>query len=457
MQVKRRMNIPRVMIAAASSGSGKTTITCGILQALVNRGMKVASFKCGPDFIDPMFHERVIGTEAGNLDLFFTDPETTRYLFGRVAKDSDISVVEGVMGFYDGSGGSSVKASSYDLSCKLGIPVILVVDCKGMSVSAAAIVKGFAGFMDNNIKGVILNNMSEKLFVPIKELIEREMNVRVIGYVPRVKDIMVESRHLGLVLPHEVGGLKDRLGRLADLLERTLDIDLLLQIAGSACSFEYIEPAIVHEPMKVRIGVAKDECFCFIYRDNMELLERYGAEIAYFSPLNDKCLPPDIQGMILPGGYPELYAERLSTNAAMLDSIYRSINNGMPCMAECGGFMYLHERLEDHTGTYRKMAGVIKGNAFRTGKLSRFGYISVTPKNDGLLKKGRTIKGHEFHYWDSTDCGNGCEAVRTTGERYECMHHGESIAAGFPHLYYYSDPDTAYNFLLKCASYKEKR
>jgi len=451
------MNAPRIMIAAVSSGSGKTMITCGILQALVNRGMKVASFKCGPDYIDPMFHENVIGTESKNLDLFLADTRTTKYIFGSTAENSDISVVEGVMGFYDGKGGNSFEASSYDLSGRLDIPVILVVDTMGMSTSAAALVKGFTEFRENNIKGVILNNMDEKIYDPIKEMIEKELKVPVMGYVPPVKELVIESRHLGLLMPHEITGLKEKLNGLAVLLERTLDIDEIIQTARSARDLRYEEPKFGYEKNNVKIGVAKDECFCFIYKDNIELLERFGAEIIYFSPLNDEHLPDDIEGMIIPGGYPELYAERLSGNISMLNEINSRIKEGMPCMAECGGFMYLHDELEDTSGILRKMVSVISGKAFRTEKLLRFGYATITSKNDGILNKDRNIKGHEFHFWESTDCGDDCDAVRTTGERYGCMHNTENLAAGFPHLYYLSDPGTANNFLVKCSLYEKRR
>ena len=450
------MHLPRIMIAAVSSGSGKTTITCGILQALVNRKMKVASFKCGPDFIDPMFHENVIGTASKNLDLFFTDTETTKYLFGSAAEDADISVVEGVMGFYDGKGGRSLDASSYDLSVRLKIPVILVVDCKGLSTSVVPIIKGFKEFRENSIKGVILNNMTEKVYGPVKEMIEDELRLPVIGYVPNIRDLVIESRHLGLVMPREISGLKQKLNDLALLLERTLDIGLLIETARSACDLRYHGPEIDDTGVKVRIGVAKDECFCFMYKDNIELLERLGAEIVHFSPLHDADIPEGISGIIIPGGYPELFADVLSKNVTMLDRIGQCIAGGMPCMAECGGFMYLHDELEDSSGNIRRMVAAVHGRAFRTKKLTRFGYVSITSEKDGILNRDTNIRGHEFHYWDSTDCGDDCDALRTTGERYRCMHNRDNIAAGFPHLYYYSDPGTARNFVMRCSSYSER-
>jgi len=445
------MNIPRVMFAAPASGSGKTLITCGILQALVNRKMKVSSFKCGPDFIDPKFHERVIGTTSGNIDLFLAGTETSKYLFGRTAEHSDISVVEGVMGFYDGIG-NTIDASSYDVSSKLNIPVVLVVDGRGSSTSAAATAKGFLEFRKNNIKGVIINNTNEKVYQGLKPIIEKELGLKAIGYVPKVKELVIESRHLGLIMPHEIDALKEKLMKLAETLERTLDIDEIVHIASSAGEFSYKAPKFPKK-VKVRIGVAKDDCFCFIYNNNIELLERLGAEIVYFSPLHDKQIPKDIGGLIIPGGYPELFADALSRNKKMLADIERSVQNGIPCMAESGGFMYLHKELEDAAGKYHKMAGVIDGRAFRTEKLSKFGYHTYTAMNDGLMPEGTVIRGHEFHYWDSTACGNDCDAVRPSGGQHRCMHNTENIFAGFPHMYYYSNPNSLYQFLKRSAAY----
>ena len=451
------MKIPRIMFTAPASGSGKTLITCGTLQALVNRGMNVASFKCGPDYIDPMFHERVIGTRSGNLDVFFTGTDVTRYLFGRVARDADISVTEGVMGFYDGLGGKSVESSSYDVSVRLDMPVIIIVNCKGASVSIVPLIKGFLEFRDNNIKGVILNNTHEKVYGPIKEMIEDELGIEVIGYVPSVKDLVIGSRHLGLVLPSEVDGLREKMNGLAEMLEKTVDIDSLIRIADSVPDFPYEEPILGYDAVSTKIGVAFDDCFSFVYKDNIEILKRMGAEIEYFSPLHDRHLPEDIGGMIIPGGYPELYADALSGNSTMLREIRESIDNGMPCMAECGGFMYLHDRLEDDSGTFHKMVGVIEGTAFRTKTLSRFGYVTVKTKKNGLMGSGMKIKGHEFHYWDSDNCGTDCKAKKPSGGEYDCMHIRDNMVAGFPHLYYYSNPDVPHRFLEKCASYLRGR
>ena len=448
------MNLPRFMIAAPASGSGKTLATCGMLQALVNRGLDVASFKCGPDYIDPMFHSRVIGTRSKNLDAFFVDDDILKYLFGRTAQECDISVVEGVMGFYDGIAVDSTVASSYDVSQKLGIPVILLLNCRGASISALAMLKGFLEFRENNIKGVVFNNMSEKVFLSLKDSV-REMGVEPVGYIPKVSDLVLESRHLGLVLPSEIDELKEKLNRLAEVLEGTLDMDLLIRIANDAPDLDYQAPEVRPISEKVRIGFADDEVFCFTYEDNIELLERCGAEIVRFSPLNDPHLP-DVDGIVLSGGYPELHADGLKRNGPMMSEIRQKVSEGMPCIAECGGFMYLHEEMEDSEGKMHRMCGVIPGKVANAGKLTRFGYASFTPSEKGMMPSASGIKGHEFHYWDSDCCGEDWEAVKTNGRRYRCIHDTGTLLAGFPHLYYYSDPRAVTAFLEKCAEYSKK-
>ena len=305
------MLIPRILFCAGSSGSGKTLITCGILQALINRGLKPASFKCGPDYIDPMFHTKVLGTKSRNLDTFFADDETLRYLFVKNASDCDIAVMEGVMGYYDGLGGVSTEASTYDVQRATGTPAVLIVNGRGASTSLAATVKGFCDFRpDSNIKGVIINHIKAGMYPVLKEYLERECNVQVLGYAPEVPDLVLESRHLGLVMPHEIINLKERLMKLADVLAETIDLDRLVKLAETAPEIEAAAPvkAELKCEKSVKIAVARDEAFCFIYEDNLALLRELNAEIVEFSPIRDMEIPDDVKGLILYGGYPELFA-----------------------------------------------------------------------------------------------------------------------------------------------------
>lgn len=457
------MNVPRILLTAPASGSGKTLITCGILQALVNRGLRVASFKCGPDYIDPMFHGRVIGTKSRNLDTFFTDADTTRYLFAKNTADCDVAVAEGVMGYYDGLGGVRTEGSTYEVACTLDMPTILIVGCKGASLSILATIKGFLEYRaDSHIQAVILNQISPMIYAQIKPLIEQELSIKVLGYVPRVPELALESRHLGLVLPGEIEALKEKLNRLAEVLEETLDMEELLELAEQSAPLLVKVPVIPRvscgdKDRRIRIAVAQDDAFCFTYLDNLELLTEMGAELVPFSPVNDRKLPEHICGLILSGGYPELHAGTLSENVSMRNDIREKIEHGLPCIAECGGFLYLHRELEGSDGKDYPMAGVIDGRAYRTEKLGRFGYITLEAKKEQLLgPAGMRIRGHEFHYWDSECCGADFHAAKPVGKRqWDCVCASDTLYAGFPHLFYYSNPEAPFEFLKKCEAYDE--
>ncbi len=463
------MKIPRILLAAGASGSGKTLITCGLLQVLANRGIPTASFKCGPDYIDPMFHSRVIGTKSRNLDTFFTSPEITRYLLGKNARDCRIAVMEGVMGYYDGVGGTTSRASAYDLASVTDTPVILIVNSRGMSVSLAAYVKGFLEYKsDSRIRGVILNQMSPMLYPRMKALLEKELGIAVLGYVPKVEDCVIESRHLGLVMPDEIPKLKERLKKLAGILEETLDMEGILRLAESAPELDADgQPKGLSDfscrkgknAAPVRIGAARDEAFCFFYEDNFQLLKEMGAELVFFSPMHDKGLPENLDGLLLYGGYPELNGPVLEKNVSMRREIAEKIGGGMPCMAECGGFMYLHQEMEGMDGEIYRMAGVIPGRVFRTPRLARFGYVTLKQKKPVLGRENLgSIPAHEFHYFDSESCGEDFLAEKPQSSRsWNCIHGTETMLAGFPHLYYYGNPKIPEAFLNQCASYRERR
>ncbi len=451
------MRLPRIMIGAPSSGSGKTMITCGILQAFVNRGLRVASFKCGPDYIDPLFHSKVIGAKSKNLDTFFSDEDTIKYLFGKTAKDTEISVMEGVMGFYDGAGGISTTGSSYELARITDTPTILVINCKGMSLSIIPFIQGFLQYRsDSNIIGVILNQMSKSLYSIMKEQLEKELGIKVFGYVPFVKELMISSRHLGLVMPEEIEDFHSKLNRLADVFEETIELDEILEIAEKSGELYYETPDIPKLNGEVRIAVAKDEAFCFYYQDNLELLQDMGAMLIAFSPLHDKELPKDADGILLGGGYPELVAKKLSANESMRASIYTALNKKIPCLAECGGFMYLHSQMEDISGQSYPMVGSIAGEVYKTNKSNRFGYITLKSNQDQMVAKaGESIAAHEFHYFDSNACGDSFTASKSLRKtQWNCIHGNENMAVGFPHLYYYSNMSVPFRFLSTCLDWK---
>ena len=451
------MNSPRLLFAAPSSGSGKTTLVCGLLRALRNRGKAVRSFKCGPDFIDPLFHETVVGVPSGTLDLFFSGPDQLRRLFCRHAAGAEVSLVEGVMGYYDGLGAATDRASSYEVARALDAPVVLIVDSRGQSLSAPATLEGFLRFRpDSRIRGVLFNRMSEGVYAALQPEVEK-LGVKPLGYVPKAPEVVLESRHLGLVTPGEIQDLGQKLDALAALLEQTMDLDGLLELAREAPDLVAPPAPPVPALPKTKIAVARDQAFCFLYRDNLDLLTDYGAELLFFSPLRDAALPEGAQGLILPGGYPELHARALSENEPMRRSVAAAVRNGLPCLAECGGFLYLHRELEDMDGHAWPMVGVLDARAYRTPRLGRFGYVTLTARADtAFLPAGESVRGHEFHYFDSEACGDALHAQKPTGHRsWDCGHSRGPLLMGFPHLYYPSNPQLIERFLRACAEKEE--
>ncbi len=451
------LRIPRFMISAPGSGSGKTTIVCGLLKALMNMGLKTAAFKSGPDYIDPMFHSKVIGAKSRNLDLFMLGDSTTRYLAAKNSQDADIAVFEGAMGFYDGMGKTD-EASAYKLACVCDVPVILVVNGKGAALSLAAQIKGFKDFRaDSHIAGAIINNVNPMSYLFYKDVIEQETGIKLLGYFPVMKDCNFESRHLGLITAEEIGDLQTIVDRLAVQAAKSVDLQGLLAIARQAEPLQYDEQKI-RAVGKARIAVAQDKAFCFYYQDALDLLSELGAELVPFSPLMDKYLPEDCQGLILGGGYPEIYAQQLAANRTMLNNIRQALQQGMPCFAECGGFMYLLEHYREGEQVYG-WAGVIAGETAMTKKLNRFGYVHLTALNDNLLcRKGEKINGHEFHYSDSSNNGSSFLAEKASGKgAWQCAHANENIYAGYPHIHLWGNPVFARNFVQRCCEYGQKK
>ncbi len=437
-----QVNTPRVMFAAMRSGSGKTTVTCGVLAALKKQNIKVQAYKCGPDYIDPMFHRTVLGIDTGNLDTFFADADAIGHILAHDTKDAELIVMEGVMGYYDGVGGTTTMASSYELSKVTETPVVLIVDAKGASVTLAAIIRGIMEYKkDSRIAGVILNRVSPMFYSRLKQVIETECGIPVLGYLPEDASFAVPSRHLGLLQPDEMQKQRDWVETVAEAVTKTIDINGILEIAAQAEMLQIQKPADVRQdckfPSGYRIGVARDAAFSFYYRENLRMLEDMGAELVYFSPLADAHVPK-VDALIFGGGYPELYAKQLYENRSMRASVWQALESGMPCHAECGGFLYLGKSLADAEGNVYEMVGFLDGAGFRTERLQRFGYVELAPQDAGVFAVNTVLRGHEFHYWDSTDCGDACLAWKPLSKQktYPCMVKKKGTFAGFPHLYY---------------------
>ena len=446
---------PRVMIAGTASGSGKTTATCAVLTLLKRRGIKVNSCKCGPDYIDPMFHAAVLGVPCTNLDPFFCDGPLLRHLLKENAGE-DLTFIEGVMGYYDGTGATGTDNSTFTVADKTGTPVILVVDGKGAAASLLAVIEGFLRFQPNSgIKGVLFNRIKPHTYQNICALMQARFGNEVIpvGYIPEFpEEYRIPSRHLGLVTAGEIAGLTEKINAVADLCENTVEIDKIVSLAKTAAEITDKAPEIPALP-PVNIAVAKDAAFCFYYVDTLRLLEKMGATLLPFSPLADESVPQSADGLLLGGGYPELYAERLAENEVAEESVRRAVASGMPTVAECGGFQYLGKTLDGKT-----MCGALDHESANAGKLVRFGYVTLTAKSDGLLGPAGTIlQGHEFHYWDSTDNGDGFIAKKPNGKSWPCVVYTPTLYAGYPHLYLYANISAAETFYRKCLEYKEKR
>ncbi|NCE63439.1 cobyrinate a,c-diamide synthase [Pseudoflavonifractor sp. 524-17] len=448
-----------VLIAAPASGGGKTTLTCGLLAALKERGHNPCALKCGPDYIDPMFHRGVLGVESHNLDLFLTGPEALRQAYARWCRGHSAAVCEGAMGLYDGVGGSTHWASAWHVADTLKLPVILAVRPQGASLTLAAQIRGLQAFRaDSRIRGLILNDCRPALCRSLAPMLERETGLAVLGCLPHVEGAEVASRHLGLYTPAEIRDLSGRTARIARALEANVDLDRLEKL----CQTEDRREKPGGYPCAaagVRVAAASDKAFCFVYPETLEALRAAGAEPVPFSPLEDAALPQGIGGLYLPGGYPELYGEALAANGPMRDQIRAAVLGGMPTVAECGGFLYLGQSLQDQNGQVWPMAGVLPGRGIPAGKLVRFGYAHLKSKADSLLfRRGERVPVHEFHYWDSTENGIDFELEKpVTGRKWVCGFGTDTLYAAFPHLYLMGRPELAERFAAAARNYADKR
>ena len=492
----------QLMITAMASGEGKTLVTSGLLALAKLRGISADSRKCGPDYIDPMFHRKVLGLPSDNLDSFLMGEERVHRSLS--LKKADLRLIEGAMGYYDGIGGGC-SGSAWEIAAREGIPAVLVVRPRGNSSTLAAQIRGLLSFREPSmIRGILINDCRESMYLHLKPILERELSLPVAGYLPHMKGAVLESRHLGLVTPDEVESLGERLADVARQMEMTVDFSRLLEIAEESENLiaEESENLIAEEgenliteesgnliaeegenliasksayltasengnriaserahrgdsTKRCLIAAARDEAFCFYYEGSLRALKEHGAELRWFSPLHDRKLP-GADALILPGGYPELHAKTLSENETMRNSIRDAVRCGMPTLAECGGFLYLLDELEDEEGRKWPMAGVLPGAGYRTGGLVRFGYCYLTAGEDSMLfRAGEKVPAHEFHHCDATVCGEALRAEKPSfSKSWRCGYADRNIYAGFPHLHLGGEIPLAERFVKAACEYK---
>lgn len=418
-----------LVVSSNCSGGGKTTVTLGLMKALKNRGYKVQGFKSGPDYIDPAFHSRITGVKSRNLDLFLMGEEGVKEAFNR--GEGDFAIVEGVMGLYDGKGISS-DYSTYSTSKTLdNAPIVLVISPKAQSLTLCAELKGILEFRDANIKGVILNNISKSYYILLKKIIEENLNIKVFGFIEKKEELIIKSRHLGLIQSSEIEDLEKKIEICANLIEETVDLDLLIDNFKEV-NLEKNE-SLFKISGKKRIGVAFDKAFSFYYRENLEILESLG-EVIYFSPINDNELPKDLDFLYIGGGYPEVFKEDLSKNKTMLRSIKEALEEGLPCYAECGGLMYLTREIEGF-----EMVGFFEGKSFMTNRLNNFGYAEVD-------FNGIKINCHEFHKSKTESKEKKIYNVSKINYKgdlktWECGYEKKNTLAGYPHIHFFGNKE----------------
>ncbi len=457
-------NVARIVLAAPHSGSGKTTITAGIIAAFTARGLRVAPFKVGPDYIDPTYHALAAGRSAHNLDAWMLPPERVRAVFEYRAHDSDVAIIEGVMGLFDGYAGKDDRGSTAHIARILDAPVLLVMDVGKMARTAAAIAKGLRDFDANTrVVGVLLNRVgSERHARMVEEAIQDAAGLPVVGYLKREDELYLPERHLGLIPTQEPGEWRAWLERVRARIEAHVNLDLILELARGAPMLRAStnNPFAVNVKPRAVIAVARDAAFSFLYQDNLDLLRAAGAELQFFSPLEDPEIPARAQGVYLCGGFPELYASQLAANETMRASIRAWHAAKRPLYAECGGLMYLTQEIVDLNGNCFPMVGALRGRSLMT-KCLTMGYRTVRAARDNLLlRAGETQRGHEFHYstWENYP-NDGTHAyclepdalhptARVEGAR------GENFLASYVHLHFLARPETATRFVDACAGEK---
>jgi len=464
-----RSIIKGVVIAGTKSGSGKTTLSLGLMAALVKRGSGVAPFKVGPDFIDPGHHSRITGKTSRNLDGWMLSKDYNLESFEKNTRDSDMAVVEGVMGLYDGYDGKSEAGSTAQMAKWLGLPVLLVVDAKSMARSAAAVIMGFERFDPGlSFAGVVFNNLGSRRHLQyLMDAVKENVAIPCLGGLVNDEKIAIPERHLGLVTREDHAIEQETIDLLADVIEKSIDLDLLIKnLPDISVSNRLQSLSRGARDKTVRIAVARDNAFCFYYQDNLELLEGQGAELVFFSPIAGDDLPPDIDGLYLGGGYPELFGDQLAENRKLREGIKAKSNAGMPIYGECGGFMYLCESLFDQDGNRYPMAGCFPFTTRMFPRLKALGYREITlTKRTVIGDPGMILRGHEFHYSELTtntpDVQNAYRISDRSGlDKPPDGYLTKRTLGSYNHLHFGSQPEAAKYFVDNCLAYqrqKEKR
>lgn len=470
----------KLVIAGSRSGVGKTTIALGLMAALKNRGLNIQPFKVGPDYIDPGFHTLVCANESYNLDSYFLGEAGVKACFDQKSKKADISIIEGVMGLFDGKGRDSVSSTA-EIAKTLNSPVILIIDASKIAQSAAAVVYGYKNYDSKlNLKGLIINNISSpRHYKFLKEAVKAKMSdLKVLGYLPKNRDLELAERHLGLVPVTESRELKSYIQKLINLMEEYIDLDKVIEISSQAANNAAVLKKEVNNKAKeknnlwefkeefknkitankIKLGVAFDQAFNFYYQLNLDILKAAGAELIYISPLNDKELRSDLDALYLGGGFPESFLKELAENISFKNDLKAKIKAGLPVYAECGGLMYLSSAVKNFAGQKYKMLDIISAEIEMTDKLQEMGYREVESLTDNLLfEKGEQARGHVFHYSKITQLAAGIQKNYLYQNQKEGYSSSANVLASYLHLHFGSNLKLVQNFLLKALAYKKSR
>jgi cobyrinic acid a,c-diamide synthase len=450
--------VPRIILAGTHSGAGKTTLTLGLLGALKKHGFRVQPFKVGPDYIDPGLHRVASGLYSHNLDAWMGSDSVVKEVFYLHAGNCDIAVIEGVMGLFDGMGNGD-RGSTAHIARLLEVPVILVINARGMARSCGALIKGYCEFDPQlEVAGVIFNNVGGPKHVStLKTVTEEEMGIPALGFVRRRSHINIPERHLGLLPAAENDGLGRLVDDLAGIIDTDVDIERLLGVARKASPLKETFKGTTERKYRVKLAVARDAAFNFYYQDSLEYLKELGADLLYFSPMNDGCLPGEIDGIYIGGGFPEMFLPALASNRSMRESVRQAAESGIPLYAECGGLMYLAEKIIDFDGNTYDGVGLVPGRVQMQKKLEALGYVTAKPLCDSILARpGEELRGHEFHYSKLTGLPDSNAAYRLYGGRgTDGRTEGfvrDNILASYLHLHFRSNPTAADRFLHYCAT-----